>query len=179
MTRQELRELCARRNLDARTVERLLGCSRSQREKLTGHGHDSRTLRHGEAVLFRLLDAHPELVEEAVSGSYVPGVAGPAALDFLGQQRIVALLAMVGGDPGTLVEYLEHVPALADRAVIAPLVDKGYVAIDSGVPRVTELGHAVFRVRAVVEFWKAVGCELVEHVRPLTPAEWDKLKRAA
>jgi hypothetical protein len=54
MTRQELRELCARRNLDARTVERLLGCSRSQREKLTGHGHDSRTLRHGEAVLFLL-----------------------------------------------------------------------------------------------------------------------------
>jgi hypothetical protein len=175
MARKELLAIIGRLDLTPAKLAGLLGVSRSQASKLTG-GEDARSLKGGGAVLLRLLDARPDLVRVLEAGRYVPGEPTAPEPTFGEDQRLVALLASVAGDPAVFAELVADVPEAGDPRRLHRFVERGYVTLDDGVPTVTVLGNETFRSQDVIRFWREAGCDSARETRELTDAEWRKLR---
>jgi transcriptional regulator with XRE-family HTH domain len=175
MARKELLAIIGRLDLTPAKLADLLGVSRSLASKLTG-GEDARSLKGDGAVLLRLLDARPDLVRVLEAGRYIPGERTAPEPTFGEDQRIVALLASVAGDPAVFAELVADVPEAGDPHRLRRFVERGYVTLDDGVPTVTVLGNETFRSQDVIRFWREAGCESPRETRVLTDAEWRKLR---
>jgi transcriptional regulator with XRE-family HTH domain len=157
MARKELLAITGRLDLTPAKLADLLGVSRSLASKLTG-GEDARSLKGGGAVLLRLLDARPDLVRVLEAGRYIPGDRAAPEPTFGEDQRLIALLASVAGDPAVFAELVADVPEAGDPHRLHRFVERGYVTLDDGVPTVSMLGNVTFRSQDVVGFWREVGC---------------------